>query len=178
MKADTSPPTALVLQSKKVGPGTGTVSPGRSTARPGTSGGVVKVAALRRKHTSITPSGSRNPWWDRVDTVDGIMGAASKLKPGGRVLDKDVSYTELVTRCATVRKNAKRDLQHLNRSHSAWIDDQLKWEERRHSKLYAAYRDTNALMPEVVPEVTIGENRIVYSSLFLSPRAGGGGVDE
>lgn len=118
----------------------------------------------QRPHSSLVSTGTRNPWWERVDTVDGILGTDTRQ----RVVDASVTYEELVTRCATVRKNAQSDLRHLNRSHSAWIEGQIKWEGVRHTKLYAAKRDSEALMPaQRAPEVTIGDNRIVYSSLFL-----------
>ena len=118
----------------------------------------------QRPHSALASTGTRNPWWERVDTVDDILASGTRQ----RVVDASVTYQELVTRCATVRKNAQSDLRHLNRSHSAWIDGQIKWEGVRHTKLYAAKRDSEALMPaKQAPEVTIGDNRIVYSSLFL-----------
>jgi len=80
-----------------------------------------------------------------------------------------VGFTELLTRCARARRNVAQDLRDLNAKHTAWVEGQLKWERERHTKLYQALRDADKLLPTQAEEVTIGDNRIVYSALFLDP---------
>lgn len=122
----------------------------------------------RQKHSASEIPPSNNPLETTKLHKNNVRGFPGITTLEEAKLDTlpHVNSREILTRCADIRRNAKRDLKQLEHGKHKFVEDEINWENTRNDRIAKLTKRIERESKDIVKKTNSFGGEIVYADCF------------